>query len=332
MRSGFVSKNRRMNGSGWVHVSESPCLLDNILAIWTLFMLFFVTLLYAFITPAIIYLAYVYRSICGAIVVFLVFASPFIAHKHWPAFGKTFGFRAWRKYFQLQVYKEECFNQSKNVLLCFLPHGLFPLSLPMLSEPVHDIFPEFKDQTPSTAVANVMFWTPILAPMLTWLGCISASKEVIRTHLRYNNVILLPDGIAGAFHSKREEECVYIKNRRGFVRLAIEEGSLLVPVYCFGHSQLYDVYPGQDSWIARFSRRFQFSLIWFWGVWWCPPMPHRVPMTVVIGKGIRVDKTPDPSPEMVNSVHEQFVRELVSLFDKHKANVPGYENKELKIL
>jgi len=327
-----LRQNRRMKGAGWVHVSDKPSILDRILAIWTLFMLFFVTLLYAVLIPLFVYLIWIYKSFVGAIVLFIVTSSPFWASGHWRAFGNTFGFRAWRKYFELRVYKEELFKQSKNVLLCFAPHGLFPLVLPMLSEPTYDIFPEFNERTPNMAIADCMFWTPILSPLLTWLGCISAKKEVMRTHLRYNNVMVLPDGIAGAFHSRREEECVYISKRKGFIRLAIEEGSLLVPIYCFGHSQLYDVYPGHDSWLASISRRFQFSLIWFWGIWWCPPMPHRVPMLVAIGKGIKVVKRTNPTQEEVDAVHEMFVYALKDLYNRHREGVPGYENKELKIL
>ena len=328
----LVFRNRRMkNGTGWVHVSESPSFLDRFLAAGTLFMLFFVTLLYTVIVPFIVYLTWVYKSVFGSVFIFVVFSTPFWASGHWRAFGNTFGFRAWRKYFELRVYKEERFNQSKNVLLCYVPHGLFPLVLPMLSEPVYDIFPEFQEQTPSMAVADIMLWTPIIAPLLTWLGCISAKKEVMRTHLRYNNVMVLPDGIAGAFHSQRDEECVYIKKRKGFVRLAIEEGSLLVPIYCFGHSQLYDVYPGHESWIAALSRRLKFSIIWFWGVWWCPPIPHRVPLLVAIGKGIKVKQNPHPTPEQVDDVHKEFIKALKELYDRHRDSVPGYENKELFI-
>lgn len=333
MWSRRIYNTRRMNtGTGWVvYENGPPTLKDRVLALFTLFLLFGVTLAYAIITPLIIYLTYTYQSVLGSVVIFAVFLSPFLARQHWPAFGSSFGFKAWRKYFELRVYKEERFQQSKNVLLCYVPHGLFPMVLPMLSDPCHDIFPEFQGQIPNTAIADIMLWTPVIAPILIWLGCISAKKESMRQHLRKNNVMMLPDGIAGAYHSQREEECVYIQKRKGFIRLAIEEGSLLVPIYCFGHSQLYDVYPRHDSWIATLSRKLQFSLILFWGVWWCPPIPHRVPILVAVGKGIHVEKNPNPTQEQVDMVHNEFVKALKQLYHRHQGSVPGYENKELII-
>lgn len=263
----------------------------------------------------------------------VIFLSPLLARSHWPRFGETSGFAAWRRYFEFRVLREGGhFSQTKNVLLAFAPHGLFPLALPLMSAPCHEIFPEFEGRIPRTAVASVLLWAPILSPILVWLGCIHASKQSIHEHLREGSVIILPDGIAGAFHSKRTEETLYIEKRHGFIRTALKEGSLLVPVYCFGHSQLYDVYPDEHSFVARLSRRLQFSLIWFWGARWCPPLPRRVPLLVAIGSGIRVEKQENPTHAQVLELHALFKRELLKLYMRHRLEVPGYEKKELKFI
>jgi len=302
------------------------------MALITLFVLFFMTLLYMFLVPLCAYYTYTRQSVVGALLFFGVALSPFMARRPWKALGETNGFEAWRRYFYLRVHKEARFTQSKNVLLCCVPHGLFPLTLPMLSSISNDIFPEFEGRIPRTAVATGLWWSPVLSPLLVWLGCIPARKEEMRHHLKHNTVIVLPDGIAGAFHSQRDEECVYVEQRKGFVKLAIEEGALLVPVYCFGHSQLYDVFPRHDSWLARFSRRIQFSIIWFWGEPWCPPMPRRVPLLVAVGEGIQVMQDSNPTRECIEKVHTLFKQQLGTMYLKHRDQVPGYENKELIIL
>lgn len=310
-------------GVGWVHDSSRGG-GTHIWALLSLFFFFFLALFYTILIPISLYLVWVYSSLWGGIALLLLFASPLFARSHWPI---LFDFSTWRRYFEIRVHKEERFAQSRNVLLAFVPHGMFPLALPMLSSICNEIFPEFKGQIPRTAVAEKLFWVPLISPLLTWLGCIPAKKEEIQKHLRETNVVIVPDGIAGIFHSKREEECVYIESRRGFIKTAIEQESLLVPVYCFGHSQLYDVYPSHESWLARLSRWLQFSIIWFWGQWWCPPLPHRVPLLVVIGKGIPVKQTSDPE-----YIHLRFKQELTDLYYRHSETVPGYQGKKLIIL
>ena len=321
------------DGVGWVHDSSGPLSFKNrFLALWTLFMLFSISLLYMILVPAMCLYTYVYKSVWMGLLFMTIVISPFFARKHWPYIGTTFGFTAWRHYFAFRVYKEERLSRTRNVLLACVPHGLFPLSLTMLSGIAGDVFPEFQGRIPNTAVANVVFMTPILAPILTWLGCVRANKPIMKERLTNNNVIVVPDGIAGTFHSHRKKECVYIEQRKGFVKLAIEHGSLLVPVYCFGHSQMYDVYPKHDSWLARFSRRIRLGIVWFWGVRYCPPLPHRVPMMVVVGKGIEVMQDAHPTQENIDAVHALFKKELIALYEKHRDTVPGYENKELIVL
>jgi 2-acylglycerol O-acyltransferase 2 len=263
----------------------------------------------------------------------VLFSTVLWAKGLWRAFGESHGFETWRRYFSFKVWRdEEPFERKRNVLLALVPHGLFPLSLPLLSGVQAQVFPEFQQQEGceiQTAVASAMLWTPVLAPMLRWLGCIPANKTEIARALRQGACIVIPDGVAGAFHSDSCEEQVYLKSRKGFIRTAIQQGSLLVPVYCFGHTQLWDVWPKQDSWIARVSRHFQFSLIWFWGEWWLPPLPRRVALTMVVGRGIPVTQEDVPSQAQVDAVHTQFTQALHSLYTRYRAEAPGYSSNKL---
>lgn len=298
-----------------------PCTwIDTCLARITLGLLFFLTLAYLALVPALLYYGWQWwPSPWVPLVAGVLVSTVGWARGPWRAFGETRGFEAWRRYFQFKVWREEPkFSENSNVLLAVVPHGLFPLSLTLLSGVQSQVFPELSSIR--TAVASGMLWTPLLAPMLQWFGCIPATKgDVTRALQQDGSCILIPDGIAGAFHSDSVEEKVYLKARTGFIRTAIEQGALLVPVYCFGHTQLWDVWPKHDSWIAALSRRFQFSFIWFWGEWWMPPLPRRVPLTMVVGKAIQVEKDPHPSPERVQEVHLQFTQTLSSLYSRYRS-------------
>lgn len=308
----------------------------------TLTLLFFLTLAYVVVVPALLYYAWQWwpspwvPMLMGALVSTVVWARG-----TWRAFGESWGFEAWRRYFQFKVWREEPkFAVDKNVLLAVVPHGLFPLSLVLLSGVQNEVFPELAGNASGvstgvsfngirTAVASGMLWTPVLAPMLHWLGCIPATRQGVVQALQEGSCILVPDGIAGAFHSDSAEELVYLKSRTGFIRMAIEQGALLVPVYCFGHTQLWDVWPKHDSWIAALSRRWQFSFIWFWGEWWMPPLPRRVPLTMVVGKGIALTQERNPTAERVQQVHMQFTQALCSLYSRYRKE--GYPNSAAAI-
>lgn len=50
---------------------------------------------------------------------------------------------------------------------------------------------------------------------------------------------LVPGGIAEMFLWEEHREVIKIRDRKGFVRIAVEQGVPLVPVYHFGNSRLF---------------------------------------------------------------------------------------------
>jgi hypothetical protein len=319
-------------GTGLVHVSPPASMLVALHARIGLFFLFFTTLCYMFILPLMLYQSY--YSWWFAMVTGFILSTPLWVDGGggWKAFGKTAGFEAWRRYFEFSVYKEERFKQNTNIMMAIAPHGLFPLALPMLHGICDAVFPEFEGRVPNTAIANAMFYAPVISPLLSWLHCVSATRDSISRALQTNNCVILPDGIAGAFHSHGQREQVYLESRLGFVKTAMAEGSLLVPGYCFGHTQLFDVYPSEKSWLARLSRRLRFSIVFFVGERWLPPLPKRVPLLLVFGKGIQVDRNTSPTVEQMREVHDKYKAELSRIYYEHRQKVPGYETKDVCFL
>lgn len=58
-----------------------------------------------------------------------------------------------------------------------------------------------------------------------------------------NSALVHAGGIAEMFECEREREVVVLRNRRGFVRAAVQAGTPLLPVYYFGNSQLLSFGP-----------------------------------------------------------------------------------------
>lgn len=112
------------------------------------------------------------------------------------------------------------------------------------------------------------------------------------------------------------------------MRLAIEEGAELVPVYAFGESDLW----GHSTFMlgARkyIQKKFSVAIPLLYGQFGI--MPYRHPVTMVFGTPIKVPHTPKPSEEQVDAAHEQYCAALQALFDKYKARC-GYPDAQLEM-
>lgn len=304
-------------------------------ALWancTLFVFFFLTLVYVVLVPWMIWRIVVHGSlVMFSMVVGLVLTAVWPA-RYWIAFSQCQMLESWRRWYSLRVWREQPrFDRESNVLLAMVPHGLFPLGLPMISAIQPEIFPEFTKRNPNgvqTVVATAVLHTPVLGLMLRWLNCTYATRTHLEECLATGNALVVPDGIAGMYHSDCVDERVYLNKRHGFIRAALKQGSLLVPCFWFGHSQLWSVWPKHDSWLAALSRRWRFSFIWFWGARWMPPLPDRVPLTLVVGRGIPCTKTEEPTQAQVEAVHAEFTQALSRLYYQYRGAVPGWDSKK----
>jgi diacylglycerol O-acyltransferase 2, plant len=102
-------------------------------------------------------------------------------------------------------------------------------------------------------------------------------------------------------------------------------------VYYLGNTQLFSkVGGGSSGWSARLSRALRTSFVLFYGRYLLP-IPYAHPITMLVGKPIAVEKIEHPTHEQVEKVHQQFVHELTSLFDRHKGTM-GWHDRQLHVV
>lgn len=131
--------------------------------------------------------------------------------------------------------------------------------------------PVFRCKIP-TAVASAVLQTPILKHVMGIFGLIDASKQNIQKTLKKPGVsgcvVIYVGGIAELFMSSRDEERLFLSQRKGFIKLALTEGVDVIPVYLFGNTSVLTVL--RTGILATLSRKLQVSLTYFWGKYYLP--------------------------------------------------------------
>jgi hypothetical protein len=146
------------------------------------------------------------------------------------------------------------------------------------------------------------------------------------------SVGLMVGGIAEMFMIRRDHERIKLKDRKGFVRVALEHGVPILPVYMFGANQVLDFGP---PWLQRISRRMRASVGMIYGVWGLP-IPRRLPIFKVTGKPLDVGPAmrkdhPDFAAR-VDEIHVQFIEEIQRIYYTHRGKYGhGFENRPLVI-
>ena len=149
-----------------------------------------------------------------------------------------------------------------------------------------------------------------------------------------HDLALIPGGFEEASIHSMGEDRVFLKNRMGFVKYALQYGYSLTPVYAFGERRTF--YNAQGAWALReWLNGFGLPAILPFGRWWCPILPLPVGLHVVVGTPIRpswgggcVEK---PTREQVAKFHAEYVAAIKSLYKRHAPDLAAPNQDELSV-
>eukprot|EP01025_Chloroclados_australasicus_P003860 TRINITY_DN10919_c0_g1_i1.p1 TRINITY_DN10919_c0_g1~~TRINITY_DN10919_c0_g1_i1.p1 ORF type:complete len:325 (-),score=13.93 TRINITY_DN10919_c0_g1_i1:177-1151(-) len=235
-------------------------------------------------------------------------------------------FETWRQYFSYSFKIEEQYVEKEYILAEF-PHGVFPMGQILGAT----IVPKMFSSKVYALAASVLFNIPLYTQVFSMFGCRPATKYHFKALLKKASVAVIVGGIAEIYLQHPKKERIKLLGRKGFIRVAVETGTDIIPVYHFGNTQLLDFGP---QWIMNLARKLQASLGFVYGVYGLP-IPRRHKICMVCGKPVSVGpaiSSSDPKfDETVNQVHAKFIQELKDLYDRNKAEF-GWSERPLEIL
>ncbi|CAJ1064146.1 -acylglycerol O-acyltransferase 3b isoform X1 [Xyrichtys novacula] len=246
-----------------------------------------------------------------------------------------------RDFFPIKLVKTADLNPNKNYILGCHPHGIMSAGgftcFSTESCGFAELFPGVRA---TLVILAGLFRLPLFREYIMCAGMCPVSKPSI-AHLlsqsgKGNAVVIVIGGAAESLASAPGINTVVMKHRKGFVRVALEFGADLVPVYSFGENELFQQVIFSDGSLGRrlqdlFKKIMGFAPCLFVGER-IAFLPYKTPVTTVVGSPISVPKRATPTDEEVDHYHKLYMEALAKLFHEHKVSCGLSESHKLQII
>lgn len=249
------------------------------------------------------------------------------------------------QYYPILLKKETDLPPDRPYVFGYHPHGIIGMgaiaNFATESTGFSQLFPGI---TPHLLTLASNFKIPIYRDILLSLGICSVSKQSCSTVLRRGKGQAITIIIGGAAESLRARPGINeltLKRRLGFIKLAIQYGADLVPVFSFGENDIYNQMPNEKgTTLYALQRKFQsvfgFTLPLFHGRgllnYNFGLMPYRRTIVSVVGKPIHVEKKEKPTLEEIEHIQNLYIEELFRTWEKYKDIFAKRRTHELSII
>jgi len=254
-----------------------------------------------------------------------------------PTFRRRNFWKHFAAYFPMSLTRTAKLDPKRNYIFGYHPHGVISMgaccNFATEATGFSELFPGI-DLRLLTLSQN--FRIPIFREYLLGLGVNSVSKESIGGNFRRGpgaSVMIVIGGARESLETAPGSYKLILDNRKGFVKMALQKGASLVPVFSFGETDLFGVFASSrfrrmQLWLQK---QMGFGIPFFFGraltggvlhrVFGLSRgvMPLRMPVQSIVGKPIYVDKAvPDPTQEQIDELHQRYVDELRKIYDEWK--------------
>lgn len=252
---------------------------------------------------------------------------------------RTYPLRQIPKFFEYEEFAETTdadvlamHARGGRAIFCVHPHGVFPfvsVCAAIVTVCERDGLGDGLFDIP-TAAASVIRYLPILKDIIGVFGMTDASSRALSARLarRGGSAVLYVGGMVEIFKSTDEREAVFLRQRKGFIKVALRAGADVIPIYSFGNSTALSVFRWRP--LVELSRKLGVSTTFFWGRWGLP-FPKRIKLVYARGRPLGLPHIPDPTAADVDKYHALYCDRLVGLFDAYKKHHPDFAHKSLII-
>ena len=254
-------------------------------------------------------------------------------------------------YFPARLHRSEKLEPTRKYIFGYHPHGIIS----------HGAFAAFATEalgfsqlfpgiTNTLLTLDSNFRIPGYRDYILRMGLASVSRESCENILSKGGpngegmgrgITIVVGGARESLDAKPGTLRLVLKRRKGFVKLAIRTGADLVPVLAFGENNLYDQL---DTNKHPFIHQLQMAVKKFMGFtvplfhargvfnYDVGMMPYRTPINIVIGRPIQIVQSKTPDASYVDQIHEQYVDELVRIWEDWKDTFARHRKGELEII
>ena len=235
--------------------------------------------------------------------------------------------------------KEETEKSNAQYIFAVHPHGIhcWPLNLfSMFGSPLDtSISSSFNNivsgKRTTQLCANVLFWIPVVRELFYVSGYVPAARPIAQSimELSHKSIVVCTGGEEESMHTTVGKDIYVLKNRKGFVRLALQYGASLVPVIGLENNDMFSTYPtiltNLRFWILK---TMGLALPIFHGLYVITPLPYRQRLNIVIGEPIHIspehlcprDKYDKPPSDIVDIYHSKYIDAVKQLHKQHAKN------------
>lgn len=267
--------------------------------------------------------------------IFIVFPRthkhPLKAHAWW---RQSWVFEQYRDYFPIRLVVpkniRKQFDPNGNYFFIYHPHGIHSFgAVVAFGADVHGISQMLPGIKFHIQTLGAQFWVPFWRELVVLAGSGDASAKCIKNTLNAgpgHSPVLVVGGAEESLLSSPKSNVLCLMKRKGFVRIALETGKPLVPVFAFGETNVYYNYaphvPRLKEFLLKMQKKLKFAIPIFVGRGYFNysfgMLPHRRPINCVVGEPLVVPHIPKPTKEEVDYWHGQYVEALINHYNTHK--------------
>jgi len=252
----------------------------------------------------------------------------------------NFSARNAAKYFGLTVTfeDEDTIRNYTDVAPIFAiePHDILPYNLFGFNRALNYI-PNEVGKSLKGLTTGAIYKIPFMRQVYSWNGTEPVDKESFRGYLKERRaVVFVPGGVQEVTMidlNRPKDLVLYLKSRKGFIKLALENGNPIIPCFCFGLDRSYGYWIPRGGLLNQISRTIGFVPLVFWGRFGIPfGIPRPTKLHNIIGKPIKIPcEGMEVKNESVEKYHALFLTEIEALFESHK-EAEGYGDRTLRII